>query len=170
LKKNRKSLTWRWKEEHGKLDYKFEEENEKRDVASYQGLNPWLSEYEAGVLVIELTHLVPLVKKCRVETSLWAIAHTATEALSYLATHVATHLSYFQAVVFPPFSEDGYNYKPVVYLQSSWWRVGQICLLQLCVLSGRETSWLSPISKLSFNLTPYMLVTSLRTEFLVSRI
>ena len=109
----------------------------------------------------------PACKKLHsVHTSLWDIAHTSTEASSYLASHV----NYFQAVVFfPLFSEDGYKYKPVVYLQSSWWLVGQICLLQLRMLSGCETSWLSPISKFSFNLTPYILVTSLRTEYLVPR-
>ena len=61
---------FRLKEEHERLDYRFEEENKKRDVTPDQGLNPGLCEYEAGVLVNELPHLVPLVRNCRVQNSL----------------------------------------------------------------------------------------------------
>lgn len=61
---------FRLKEEHERLDYRFEEENKKRDVTYDQGMNPGLCEYEARVLVIELPHLVPLVRTCRVQTSL----------------------------------------------------------------------------------------------------
>ena len=58
----------RLKEEHERLGYRFEDENKKRDVTSDQGLNPGLCECDAGVLVIELPHLVPLVRNCTVCT------------------------------------------------------------------------------------------------------